>query len=227
MSQLGVPGVGSSEAPHERFAAEPLAPEPGRNEMSSTLWSEWQDQLCRVGDRIIVTGELDRGDDDNARRQLDAWVEAGVTTIVDVRAEADDRAFVARHASDIRYVWAGVDDHGGTQAGAWFDTVLAELGDAIEDPAETILVHCQMGVNRGPSMAYRILLEQGWGVLDALKAIRRARPIAEIIYADSAVRHFHDSGRTADAERVAREIRAVELWLEVTGRGDAEDWSSN
>ena len=195
--------------------------------MYSTLWSDWKSHICRVGDRIIVTGELDRTDEYEARCQLEEWVAAGVTTIVDVRAEADDCEFVEEHAPGIRYVWAGVHDHGGTQPDEWFDTVLAGLGETVHAPKEVILIHCQMGINRGPSMAFRILLEQGWGALDALQAIRDARPIAEIIYADSAIRHFHRSGSGADGKVVERDVRAVELWLEVTEREIREGRSWN
>jgi protein-tyrosine phosphatase len=54
---------------------------------------------------------------------------------------------------------------------------------AFESPNGKLLVHCAMGINRGPSMAFRILLELGWEPLAALEAIRSARPIADIGYA--------------------------------------------
>ncbi len=44
-----------------------------------------------------------------------------------------------------------------------------------------------MGINRGPSMAYAVLLTLGWEHLAALDAIRAARPIAALIYAEDAV----------------------------------------
>lgn len=224
-------GVGASALVVARsgpVAVDARRPGIGRDEVAYALWDFWHRRVCPVGDRLIVTGELDRGDDAMARRQLAEWCRAGVTTVVDVRAEADDRTFVAEHAPWIRYIWAGVHDHGETQSDEWFDTVLNQLGTALFDPDEVILVHCQMGVNRGPSMAYRILLEQGWGVLDGLKAIRKARPIAEIVYADSAVRHLHASRGTDDAARIDCDLQAVETWMRLVGfDGDVESFGSD
>ena len=171
-------------------------------------WDEWHRKICHAHPTLIVTGELDRSEP-AALRQLEEWRTAGVTTIVDVRLEADDIDFVAQHAPEIRYIWAGVHDHGGEQPDEWFDQVIAALGDTIHDPNETILVHCQMGVNRGPSMAFRIMLAQGWKVRTALRAIRDARPIAAVLYADSAVRHHH----TINGSDPTHDLQIVTAWF--------------
>jgi predicted protein tyrosine phosphatase len=61
----------------------------------------------------------------------------------------------------------------------------------MEQEDAKILVHCHMGVNRGPSMALRLMLEHDPEVLpeDCVIEIRRARPIARILYAEDAARH--------------------------------------
>ena len=58
-------------------------------------------------------------------------------------------------------------------------------------PDAVVLVHCHMGVNRGPSMAYAILLALGWDAVEALNAISAARPIAGVIYAGNALSWWH------------------------------------
>ena len=63
--------------------------------------------------------------------------------------------------------------------------------EALNDPDAVVLVHCHMGVNRGPSMAYAILLALGWDAVEALNAIRAARPIAGVIYAGNALSWWH------------------------------------
>jgi hypothetical protein len=68
-----------------------------------------------------------------------------------------------------------------------------------------------MGVHRGPSAAYAILLDQGWHHLDALRAIREARPIAGIIYAPDAAEWFTN-----------REVGSLSAALE--RRREVEDW---
>lgn len=170
----------------------------------------WHRFLCWVHNRLIITGDLHE-DLYRAIAQLEEWVRAGVTHIVDVRWEHSDAELVADLAPGVEYVWAGVDDHLGEQPDEWFDRVLDQLGDAIHDPDAVILVHCHMGVNRGPSMALRILLEQGWDAVAALDEMRAARPIANVAYAESAVRHFHRQQPGTAAERLD-DLRRVRRW---------------
>ena len=59
--------------------------------------------------------------------------------------------------------------------------------DLVADGGRAV-VHCHMGINRGPSMAFALLLADGWGITEALDAIAEARPIVGLIYADDAVR---------------------------------------
>jgi hypothetical protein len=170
----------------------------------------WHRRICIVHGRLVVTGDLD-SERTPALAQLGEWIDAGVTDIVDVRGEWSDEPLVSEHAPEIRYHWFGTDDLGTARANSWFDGVLGSLGDAIDDEHARILVHCHMGVNRGPSMALRILLEQGWDVLDALDAIRAARPIAKVLYADSAVEHYHRCKGSSAVERID-DLRRVGIW---------------
>ena len=72
-----------------------------------------------------------------------------------------------------------------------------------------------MGVNRGPSMAYAILLALGWDAVEALNAIRATRPIAGVIYAGNALSWWHRTNGSSqltferDEARVAQWKRAV------------------
>ena len=70
------------------------------------------------------------------------------------------------------------------------------------------MVHCHMGVNRGPSMAFAYLLDQGWDPIKALVAIRSARPIAGIIYAPDAIRALAPvlTARGLDIDAVTRQV---------------------
>ena len=67
-----------------------------------------------------------------------------------------------------------------------------------------------MGINRGPSAGFAVLLDQGWDPVDALAAIRDARPIANVWYAEDAVEwHLARTGashweRKATRARVAQ-----------------------
>jgi hypothetical protein len=97
------------------------------------------------------------------------------------------------------YTWLGTHDAGGDQDFSWFDEGVAAITAALADPGARVVVHCHMGVNRAPSMAFAALLQLGHGIEEGLDAIRDARPIAAILYADSAVRWFADRSGWAEA----------------------------
>jgi|TARA_B100001105_G_scaffold198178_1_gene161955 hypothetical protein len=161
----------------------------------------WWRRLCEVTDRLFVCGDLPhlQSDPDGFHRVLGDWVMAGITHIVDLRGEANDTTDVARFAPQIDYTWLGTHDAGGDQDFSWFDEGVAAITAALADPGARVVVHCHMGVNRAPSMAFAALLQLGHGIEEGLDAIRDARPIAAILYADSAVRWFADRSGWAEA----------------------------
>jgi len=163
--------------------------------------ASWWRHLCEVTDRLFVCGDLPHlpSDPDGFHRVLGEWVDAGITHIVDLRGEACDADNVARFAPHIDYVWLGTHDAGGDQEFSWFDKGAAAITGALADPETRVVVHCHMGVNRAPSMAFAALLHLGQSIEDGLHAIRDARPIAKIMYADSAVRWFADRSGWAEA----------------------------
>ena len=172
--------------------------------------TEWHRRLCAVTEQIIISGDLSE-EPAQALRQLDGWKRAGISHVLDTRIEWSDEEVVAQHAPDIVYGWVGADDAGLPQTDEWFDAGLAFATDALEDPDSVLLVHCHMGINRGPTMAFRILLEQGVDPIDALETIRSARPIADIGYAADALNHFHRDHNVSEATRVQDRDR-LEAW---------------
>jgi len=144
---------------------------------------------CRVLDQLYVSGDLPiRSAEFDA--QLDQWIDEGITHIVDLRGEHSDADRVADRHPHVTYVWLGTHDDGGTQDASWFDAGVDAILDALADPDAKVIVHCHMGVNRAPSLVFAALLALGYGIEEGLAAIREARPIANILYADSAVRWF-------------------------------------
>ena len=131
-------------------------------------------RLCRVADSpVYVCGDLPH-DDTKAEEQLDGWVAEGIDGIVDVRIEWDDQDRVKQRHPHVNYIWNGVDDAGGQQAFDWFDFTVDQTLKHLQNPDSKVVVHCHMGINRGPSMAFAILLALGWKPIDALNAIRHA-----------------------------------------------------
>jgi hypothetical protein len=179
---------------------------PLRPDNPETLWRE----LCWVTDQLAVSGDLSSRKE-HALTQLSAWEEAGITDVFDMRGEADDSEFIHSN-STITSHWFGVDDNGGTRSDAWFDALTAQALAVLTDPTRRALVHCHMGVNRGPSALYAILLHLGWNHVDALRHIRDARPIAGIIYAaDAASWKARRDG--LDSETVQSRVDDVQSWF--------------
>lgn len=164
-----------------------------------------------VTPRLLVGGDLDQLDDALAARQLAELVEAGVTHILDARIEADDTAWVARHAPDVTYLWHGMDDAGQRVPGEWFDLGVDWVLEALADPDAVVLAHCHMGINRGPSLGYAVLLALGEDPVEAIAAVRAARPVAAVAYAEDALRWHHDRSGATRAERRADRAR-LKAW---------------
>ncbi|MDK1019591.1 MAG: dual specificity protein phosphatase [Actinomycetota bacterium] len=150
----------------------------------------WHRRLCTVTDQIIISGDLSE-DPARAVEQIGEWQQAGISHVLDTRLEWSDEELVADYAPKIVYGWIGTDDDGAAKPDEWFDAGIAFATDALRNRESTLLVHCHMGINRGPSMAFRVLLESEWDPIEALDAIRDSRPIAGVVYAPDALGHYH------------------------------------
>lgn len=165
-----------------------------------------------VTPRLATGGDLHHHEE-VARAQLQGLIDVGITHIMDCRIEWTDEHLVAQWAPGIEYFHNGVDDDGGKMPDRWFDLGLAFLREALVEPDAKALVHCHMGINRGPSMVYRALLDDGFDVVGGLDAIRAARPIAGIGYAHDALDHFHRRSSAPKWERDS-DHRALQAWFE-------------
>ncbi|GAB2631912.1 hypothetical protein GCM10027270_20130 [Nocardioides ginkgobilobae] len=183
--------------------------------------------ISQVAPRLWIGGDLATHQPTLAAVQLHEIADLGITDIVDCRLEWSDEDWVTAAHPEMRYHWLGVDDAGQRMPDVWFDTGTALVRDAL-DAGGAVLAHCHMGINRGPSMGYAAMLSLGWDPIEGLDAIRRARPIAYVAYAEDAVDWWlprigadgsaRDAARTRLAEwrrthhlDVARVIRQVRL----------------
>jgi len=160
---------------------------------------------------LAVGGDLAYDDALAVQQSVELVVDGGVTHILDVRQEADDSAWWAS-VDGISYLWAGIDDAGQRVPAVWFDHITRWALDAIADGG-VVLTHCHMGINRGPSAGYAALLALGWDPVDALAAIRAARPIANVWYAEDALA-WHLDRVGADAGERRTTYARVARWRE-------------
>lgn len=169
--------------------------------------------VSRITDRLLTGGDLpvDVGPEGMLLDLRDLETE-GVTHIIDNRSEWSDEEFVARHAPRIRYLHNGHDDDGLRMPDSWFERGVGFALQALQRPGTTVLAHCHMGVNRGPSMAFAILLGQGVDPVAALDLIRTARPIVGLAYAADALDWWQRTSGTPD-HVAARQRVDVAGWL--------------
>jgi protein-tyrosine phosphatase len=140
--------------------------------------------------RLATGGDCGVGDELAAN--IGALVDAGITHVIDMRQEWTDEAAFATHAPGITYHWIPMDDAGQAEAAATWQRVWVAAGPAFEQPEAKVLVHCHMGINRGPSAAFAVMLGLGHDPVEALQMIRDARPIAAVAYWRDVLR-WHDA----------------------------------
>ncbi len=167
-----------------------------------------------VTPRLAVGGDLSAEDPGLSRLQLAEICELGITHVVDTRMEWSDEQAVAENAQHVRYLHHGMDDAGQRVPPEWFEEAVAWVEAAYEEDSHAIvLTHCHMGINRGPSLGFAVLLAQGWDPVEAISAIRAARPQANVWYAADAL-DWHHARTGVDAQTAAKQRAALEEWRE-------------
>lgn len=173
-----------------------------------------QDVRFKVANATFVTATLAIGGDLSANLataalQASELVDvAGITHVLDVRQEAEESLW--GRFPEVEYRWDGIDDAGQRVPAAWFERIISWAMSAIS-AGGVVLTHCHMGINRGPSAGFAVLLRQGWDPIDALDAIRAARPIANTAYAEDALQWHLERTGASTSER-ANETQRLNEW---------------
>ncbi len=85
--------------------------------------------------------------------------------------------FEAKVSADFRWLWLPIPDGG--VPGEEFERRWGEVGPELHarlTAGERVLIHCRAGLGRTGVIASRLLVEAGFTPLQALNAVRRARP---------------------------------------------------
>lgn len=105
--------------------------------------------------------------------------QAGITCIINLTIKPDPK-WAIQHFDD------GEPDDGLPKPPQWFHRGI-EIAKHVMANGK-LLVHCESGVNRGPSMAYAILLSQGMSPQDARLQVLHSCHISNIRYQADAER---------------------------------------
>jgi protein-tyrosine phosphatase len=172
----------------------------------------------RVTDFLYVGGSLRSGDADPGTVLRELHGEHGVTHILDCRTETSDEHLVAQLAPTVVYHQAGTEDEAAGTAEGWFDSGVSFAREALKVPGSVVLAHCALGQARGPSMAYAVLLDQGYEPGEALLLITRARPEARASYAEQAL-DWHLTRTGASAQERSQAVASLRA-----ARGQVGGW---
>lgn len=130
----------------------------------------------------MVTSRLATGAAISTSDDVVALIAAGVTHVIDLRAEFDDGPLLA--GSGLVYLYNPAADDGQVKPAAWWQASLAFASQALTTLGTCVYGHCAAGVNRGPSTAYAILRAcHGLGPAAARNLVLAARPQAQMAYA--------------------------------------------
>ncbi len=130
-----------------------------------------------VTDRLAVGNSIDTTAD------LELLAQKGITHIINCRAEFDDstipdfsKYFSFPTSTALRYQWCPTNDDGQPKPASWFNPGIVFGLAALCVPRNKLYVHCQGGINRGPSMTLAILRAWGIGKLAASTMLLTAHP---------------------------------------------------
>jgi protein-tyrosine phosphatase len=124
-----------------------------------------------VTDRIAVGGGI--WNDDN----MAELVRMGVSHIIDMQIEFDDRPLAERYGVAVLY--NPIDDDFQPKPPHVFQRGVEFALEALDLPESKIYVHCAAGVHRAPMMTLAILRSTGWSLDDAKELIQRRRYVVD------------------------------------------------
>ena len=125
-------------------------------------------------------------------RNMEELAQAGVTHVLNMQVEFDDRPLAERHG--IRVLWNPTDDDFLPKPPELLKRGVDFALGALDDPEARLYVHCAAGVHRAPMMALAILCAMEWEMEAAMVLIETRRPVVDFadVYVES-VRRFLES----------------------------------
>jgi protein-tyrosine phosphatase len=143
-----------------------------------------------ITDRIAVGGGIW-----NELKMIEV-AEAGVTHVINMQIEFDDRHLGVPHG--INVLWNPTDDDFQFKPPELLQRGVDFALDALEHPNTKVFIHCAAGVHRAPMMTLAVLRAVGWELKEAMKLIQKRRPVVD--FADVYVRSVEEfiKGYTAE-----------------------------
>jgi protein-tyrosine phosphatase len=138
----------------------------------------------RFMDMSWVTGRIAVGGGIWNSDNMAELVKSGVTHIIDMQIEFDDRPLAEPFG--VKVLWNPIDDDFQPKPPEVFERGVDFAKRALDEPGSKLFIHCAAGVHRAPMMALGLLGALGFKMKDAMRMIETRRPQAD--FADVYVR---------------------------------------
>jgi len=125
-------------------------------------------------------------------RNMEELAQAGVTHVVNMQVEFDDRPLAEPYG--VRVLWNPTDDDFLPKPPELLKRGVDFALEALDEPTARLYVHCAAGVHRAPMMTLAVLCAMEWEMEAALVLIETRRPVVDFadVYVES-VRRFLES----------------------------------
>jgi len=125
-------------------------------------------------------------------RNMGTLAEAGVTHVLNMQIEFDDRPLAQGYGIEV--FWNPTDDDFLPKPPELLRRGVEFALGALDDPKARLYVHCAAGVHRAPMMTLAVLCALDWKIDPAMHLIESRRPVVDFadVYVES-VRRFLDS----------------------------------
>jgi protein-tyrosine phosphatase len=146
-----------------------------------------------ITDRIAVGGGI--WNEEN----MQELIRKGVTHIIDMQIEFDDRPLAEPYGVHVLY--NPTDDDFQIKPPELFQRGVDFALEALSDDEKKVYIHCAAGVHRAPMMTLAIMRVLGWSLADAKELIQKRRYVVDFAdcYVES-VERFMDIYERAQPE---------------------------
>ena len=124
-----------------------------------------------ITDRVAVGGGI--WNEEN----MQELVRKGVTHIIDMQIEFDDRPLAEPHGVHVLY--NPTDDDFQIKPPELFQRGVDFALEALSDDKNKVYIHCAAGVHRAPMMTLAIMRVLGWSLKDAINLIQTRRYVVD------------------------------------------------
>lgn len=124
-----------------------------------------------VTDRIAVGGGI--WNDEN----MEELVDMGVTHVIDMQIEFDDRPIAEPYG--VKVLYNPTDDDFQVKPPELFQRGVDFALAALDEAQSKVYIHCAAGVHRAPMMTLAVLRTLGWSLKDAKDLIQHRRYVVD------------------------------------------------